>query len=230
MSPRPVLLIASLACLAACGRAPDWTGATCPRDESKGPLDFSVTVSPVETVVRRDVDLAGLAHIQGGSEHADGGKTQGLTVVEHRLGYKTGVAVTTNPFRRQTCAWMTSLKVDMTPGQVVIYVPSDYAEGSCEAREILAHERQHEEIHRRLLDKAAADMRAALANANRLPAPGTPVPVADRNEAERRFEKNVDEVLDPVYEDFKNALAREQAEIDTPQNYRLVTQRCDAWK
>ena len=227
---RGIFAFAVLACAAACGRGGLGPGATCGRDGIRTPLDFSVRVAPVETVVRRDVDLAGLVRVRGGSERSDGGKTQGLTVVEHRLGYKTGVALTTNPFQSRPCAWMSSLAVDMTPGQVTIYVPSEYAADSCEGREILSHERQHEEIHRRLLEKAAADVRAALAKADWLPTRGGAVPVADRAEAEKRFEAQVDKVIDPPYEAFKRDLQTEQAAIDTPENYRFVTSRCSGWK
>jgi hypothetical protein len=220
---------ASALLLAACGRAPSLR-APCAPDPSQPRPAFTVLVSSVPTAVRRDLDLAGVARVQGGSEHSDGGHTQGLTVVEHRLGYKTGVAVSEPLFRGPPCAYIASLSVDMTPGQVTIYVPSDYAPDSCEGVEILAHERQHEEIHRRLLAQAAADVRVALDRADGLPTLGRSVPVADRAEAERRFEKLIDGVVDPVYAGFKEELGREQAEIDTPENYARVTARCSGWK
>jgi hypothetical protein len=225
-----LLLSLAVFAAAACGRSPSATRASCAPDESLRRLDFNVTVSSVATAVRRDVDLAGLARVRGGYERADGGHTQGLTVVEHRLGYKTGVAVTEPMFGGRPCAWIASLSVDMTPGEVTIYVPSEYADASCEELEILAHERRHEEIHRRLLAQAAENMRAALAKADRLPTRGTPLPVANRAEAEKRFEAMVDRVIDPVYAGFKAELGREQAEIDTPENYARVTGRCSGWK
>ncbi len=216
--------------VAACGRGRGAARPACPASEARGPLNFTVSVSSVPTAVRRDLSLDEIARVQGGSERRDGGRTQGLTVVEHRLDYRTEVAVTTPPRGGPACAWIASLSVDMTPGQVTIYVPRDYAPDSCEAREILLHERRHEEIHRRLLAQAVEDERAALAKADRLPTRGTPIPVSDRAEADRRFEALLDRILDPVYDGFKNELELEQAAIDTPDSYRQVTARCSGWK
>lgn len=223
-------ILCLLASPAACGRGRDASRPPCASGDARRPLDFTVTVSSVPTVVRRDLSLDEIARVQGGTERRDGGRTQGLTVVEHRLDYRTEVAVTEASRGEPACAWIGALSVDMTPGQVTIYVPRDYAPDSCEAREILLHERRHEEIHRRLLAKAVEDERAALAKADRLPTRGAAIPVADRAEADRRFEALIDRIVDPVYDGFKTELEQEQAAIDTPESYREVMSRCSGWK
>lgn len=231
-TPLPLFAVLLAVGLSACDRvAPLLPNAGCPRDDSydRTPA-FEVTVASVPTVIRHDVDLAGLAKINGTEAVGPDGKLQGLTVVEHQLSYKTGIAVTWKPLGGDPCAWVDKLTVDITPKSVAIFVPSDYPQDSCEYDQILAHERQHEETHRDMLAETAEKMRKALAASDALPARGTPLEVADRTQAEARIEAAVDAITKPVYADFKTELARRQAIIDLPENYRWVTRRCSSWK
>ena len=219
-----VLLLAA----AACGRGPA-AGPACPHDLSleRSP-EFRVLVSSVPTAVRRDLDFAGLSRLAG--VETVGGKLEGLTVVDYRLAVRTDLELSRSRAGPQSCAWLKSLTVDLTPASIVIYVPRDYAPDSCESEEILAHERRHEEIHRRLLDEAAESVRRALSKFDRLPARGTPLAVSDRAEAGRRIDALVDGAVKPVYDDFQRELAKEQAVLDTPENYRWTSLRCPRWK
>ncbi|MDE2510098.1 MAG: hypothetical protein KGL74_03150 [Elusimicrobia bacterium] len=230
MRLRVFFAVAALAS-AACGRGPGSSGVACPHDLTRERLPpVEVVVSSVTAVVRRDLDLAQLARLPGTEALGPGGKIQGLTLAEHRLAYKTGIAVEPHLFGGPECAWIDHLTVNMTPTSITIYVPKDYPEDSCESEQVLAHERQHEEIHRDTLDEYAGEMRRALARADWLPARGTPLAVADRAEAERRIEEMVDKAAKPVYARFKETLAERQAVIDVPENYRWVSRRCANWK
>lgn len=193
-------------------------------------MPFTVLVSSVPTVVRRDLTIDALGRMRNADKLDGTGKLQGLTIVEHRLGYKTGVAMGQGFFKSRACAWLESLTVDLTPGEVAIYVPREYPEGSCEYTEVLRHERQHEDIHRRGLEEAADETRRALARAKWLPARGTPLEVADRPEAEKRLDGMVLRAIQPSYDRFKESLEKEQAVIDLPENYDQVTRRCRGWK
>lgn len=217
---------AALLLLAAC--APE--GPDCAGDPSAPPgTAFEVVVSSSPTVVRRDLGFAGISALRA-SGQAPGGKLQGLTVAEHRLAYKSSIALSRGFMRKRSCAWLESLAVDLSPESVVIYVPKEYAPGSCAGEEILKHESRHEEIHRDTLAEYAEKLRAALAGADWLPGRARPLPVADRAEGERRIEAMVDKVVNPVYEEFKAELDKRQAVIDLPENYRWTGQRCDDWK
>jgi hypothetical protein len=216
---------------AACGRRDSSSGPACPHDLALDRVPpVSVEVSSITTVVRRDLDLAGIAKLPGTEALGPGGKLQGLTVVEHRLAYKTGVALSDGYFGAPSCAWIDHLTVSLTPASMTIYVPREYPEESCESEQILAHERQHEEIHRDTLAEFAGEMRRAVAKADWLPARGTPLSVTDRAEAERRIEEMIDKATKPVYARFKEELAKRQAVIDVPENYRWVSRRCANWK
>ena len=230
MRPRPFLVLAVLAS-SACGRNSSFGGGpACPHDlERNRTADSSVVVSSIATVVRHDLSLEEVSRLPG-IETLGPGKLQGLTVVRHRLGYKTGIALTHPLFGGPRCAWIEKLTLDITPEKIEIFVPSEYPEDSCEYQQILAHERQHEDTHRDALAQAADDLRRALAKADYLPARGTPLAVADRPEAERRIEAMVDKFAKPVYDGFMETLKERQAVIDLPENYRWVARRCANWK
>lgn len=230
MRPPRILALAVLAA-AACGRGAPASGPACPHDETLGrEAPFEVVIASAPTRIRRDLDLAGLTRIQGAETLGPGGKLEGLTVVEHQLAYKTGIALSKPLFGGPACAWIDKLTVDLTPKSITIYVPSDYPEDGCESEQILAHERQHEDIHRDTLAEYADLMRRALGKADWLPARGTPLAVADRAEAERRVEEMVDKITKPVYGDFKEELKKRQAVLDVPENYNWVSLRCRHWK
>lgn len=228
---RLALLLPLAASLAACGSGsggPD-DGAVCAHDLSAPRVpDFEVTAGTTPTVVRRDVDMAGMQRLNGAE--TVGGKLQGLTEVEHRFGYRTQIALKPRLFKEKSCAWLEKVTVDLTPSEVTIFVPKEYDPDSCEYEEIMTHERQHEEIHRRLLQDEAADMRRALAKADYLPARGTPLAVYNRAEADARVEAMIEKNLRPSYAAFKEALAKENAVIDMPDNYKWTSLRCAHWK
>jgi hypothetical protein len=226
MRPPLTLALALLAAITGgCGLP---SGPPCPHDASyPSAAPFEVVISTVVTVVRRDLDLA---RLPGAETLGPEGKLQGVTVVEHRMTYKTGIAVSRHLFGGPACAWVADLTVDLTPASMTIYVPHEYPEDGCESEQILAHERQHEEIHRDTLAEYADAIRRALAKADWLPARGTPLAVADRAEAERRVEKMVDKATKPVYAEFQEELKKRQAVIDMPENYRWVSRRCAHWK
>ena len=231
MAPSRLLPLLALLAAAACGRASPQDGPACPHDEFLDrEVHFRVVISSVPTIVRRDLDLAALMRIHNTDKLGGTGELRGLTIVEHRLGYKTGIAVAKGFFKSRSCAWLDRLTVDLTPGEVTIFVPKEYAEGSCRDTEVLRHERLHEEMHRRGLEEAAGEMRRDLARARWLPARGTPLEVADRAEAERRLDGMVLKVIRPAYDRFKERLEKEQAVIDLPANYEWVTRRCPDWK
>lgn len=231
MRARPFFLVAVLG-LAACDQvSPLVGGPACPHDlDLARTADATVVLSTIPEIVRHDLTMDGVAHLPGTETLGPGGRLQGLTIVHHQLNYKTGIALTHPLFGGPRCAWVDKLTVDLTPGKIEIYVPSEYPEGSCEYDQILAHERLHEDTHRDALTRAADEMRRALAKADYLPARGTPLAVADRPEAERRIEEMVDKATKPVFAGFKEELIKRQAVIDLPENYRWTQQRCSNWK
>lgn len=213
--------------LAACAKPPEETGPACPHDPSvprEGAVTVQATIPPA--TLRHDLDLKALAVESQGT--VGFGRLQGLTEVEHRLDVRTLMSLA--PSRGRACVWLSKVTVDLTPGSVVIFVPKEYPEGSCEYDAVLEHERGHERVHRERLEKAAAEMRAGLDAARWLPLKGNPIEAADKAAAQAALEEKIRKVVHPAFEKFKWELTIAQAELDTPALYRWVTARCQDWK
>lgn len=217
-----VLLLA-----AGCGRGAPSGGSACPHDPR---FDRSrvirVRADDRPAVVRRDLDLAAIARESAGS--AGAGRTQGLTVVDNQLDFRT--LVRTETARGRSCVWFDEVAVDLTPRSVQIFVPREYPEGSCEDLAVLAHEREHERVHRERLAAAARDVERALTQARWLPARGNPLEAADGASAQAALEAKIRKVVTPVYEAYKADLGAAQAELDRPDLYQWVSKRCAGWK
>ena len=178
------------------------------------------------TILRRDLDLAGIAAESHGPTGA--GKPQGLTEVEHQLAFHT--LVNMEMARGRACVWFDEVHVDLTPASIQIFVPREYPEDSCEYLAVLAHEREHERVHQERLTAAVKEIEDALTAAKWLPAKGNPIEAADRAEAEAALNLKIRKVVTPVYERYKEELTTAQAELDKPALYQWVSKRCSGWK
>ena len=156
------------------------------------------------------------------------GRSQGLTVVESRLGYTSEVH--SQKENGRLCVWMEAVGVDLTPASVEIIIPSEYPEGSCEYDAILLHEREHERVYQERVAAAVAEIRGALISAKWLPARGNPVEAADQASAEVALNAKIHKVVDPAYANYKEELGAAQAELDKPALYQWVSKRCSGWK
>ncbi len=213
--------------LSACGRREAEIGAVCPHDpafDRSGLIKVRADVPPA--VLRRDLDLAGLEAESRGS--VGSGRQQGLTEVEHQLAFRTRVNMETA--RGRACVWFDEVKVDLTPASIQIFVPREYADGTCEYDAVLAHEREHERVHRERLTAAAAEIKEALASAKWLPARGNPLETHDRASAEAELNAKIRKVVTPAYDKYKEDLATAQADLDRPELYQWVSKRCAGWK
>lgn len=212
--------------LAACGKSEPGDGSACPHQPGADRSDFiRVTGGFPPTVLRRDLDLAGLAVESGG---VSGARPQGLTSVGHQLRFRSLVNAETA--RGRTCVWFDQVTVDLTPSSVQIFIPTEYPDGSCEYDAILVHEREHERVHRESLTAAAAEIHAALQAATWLPARGNPLETGDRDAAQAELETKIRRVVEPVYASYKEKLALAQADLDRPDLYQWVSKRCSGWK
>lgn len=178
------------------------------------------------TVLRRDLSLAELAAESRGA--AGAGKQQGLTEVEHQLAFNTLVNMETA--RGRACVWFDEVRVDLTPASIQIFVPREYREGSCEDLAVLAHEREHERVHREHLSAAVKSVEEALTSAKWLPSRGNPLEAEDRASAEAALNAKIRKIVTPVYEKYKKDLTAAQAELDKPELYQWVSKRCSGWK
>jgi len=225
MRPAAALLLL----LAACGRGggDSHSESACPHDPS---FDRSKVVRVKAefppAVLRRDLDLDALAKESEGSGVE--GRTQGLTLVDSQLTFRTLVKAET--VRGRACVWFDQVIVDLTPASVQIFVPREYPEDTCEYQAVMAHERDHERVHQERLTAAAQEIEAALASARWLPARGNPLETGDRASVEAALTDKIKKVVAPVYAKYKEDLRLAQAELDRPDLYQWTTKRCSGWK
>lgn len=222
----PAAVLAA-ALLAACSR-PSAEGPACPHE---GVPDraavVSVTHAPLKASLRRDLSLAELARL---GEGVGSGRLQGLTVVEHSFERKWTRTITSSRKSGRYCVWLTKLTVDLTPAKAEVFVPREYADGSCEHDEVLKHERDHEDAHRESLAEFSSRLAASFASADWLPVAGAPLEVAGDEEADQRLDAAFDRIFAPERARFLEQLHKRNAVLDLPDNYRWVTARCKGWK
>ncbi len=102
----------------------------------------------------------------------------GLTLADFRVNSTTRSEATRWGPDGRVCAWIGGVVVNLTPASLRIYIPKEYRPNSCESRQLLLHEMEHERLFRLGLERAVEKMRFALAHARDLPGPLTPVDAA----------------------------------------------------
>jgi len=224
---RPVLLAALLAPAAA--GAPPGSVEACLESAALQPRTvFDVVVSSYPTLIERRLNIVEVNRLRPKNPPP---KTiaHGVSVADYRLNYTVKSEATCWKPGGHACAWLGSVVVDLTPADIRIYIPKEYKASSCEAKQLLKHEMQHERLHRSELLKAVERMRAALAQAKNLPGPLTPINASSPEEAYARLRKMVDAVVRPIYEDFLKDIEKKQESLDNPDEYRRLGDACSGW-
>lgn len=203
-------------------------GPACPHEGAPDRASVvSVSYRPLRAALRRDLSLSQIAAL---GEGVGPGRAQGLTIVEHAFERKWSRTVSSSRKPGRMCVWLTRLSVDLTPSKAEIYVPREYADGSCEEAEVARHEREHEAAHRASLEEFVGRLSRDLKAADWLPVEGAPLEVADEKEADRRLDAAFEKLFVPARDAFLEALRRRNEVLDLPENYRWVTSRCDGWR
>jgi hypothetical protein len=153
----------------------------------------------------------------------------GLTVGGHELKTDFRMSGAQRSGSSGICAWVENLTITFDYDELEVYVSSDYADGTCEAKQILLHEMDHVNVHRRTYarHKAALERRIRAVG---LPSPAFPGWYRNMTEAQRTVSALLRRVTESEYESFKRDLTAGNGKLDTPQNYRAVQSRCSHWK
>ncbi|MFI5361868.1 MAG: hypothetical protein ACHQ49_07855 [Elusimicrobiota bacterium] len=190
---------------------------------------FDVVVGTYPTVVERRLaigEINGIRPVRLPPQAI----AHGLSIADYRLRYHVKSEATCWEPGGHACVWLGSVVVNLTPDSIRIYIPKEYPADGCESKALLLHEREHERLHRRGIERAAEAMRAALSRAKNLPGPLTPIGAANPDDAYARLKTLVDKVVRPIFEDFLRASQAEQDALDTPATYRRLGAACSGWK
>jgi hypothetical protein len=190
---------------------------------------FEVLVGTYPTVVDRGLSLAEINRLHRKNAPPKG-VVHGYSLANYRLRYTTRSQSTHWPFGGRACAWLGSVVVDLTPEGISVYIPREYAPDSCESRQLLAHEMEHERLHRAKLEEIAKRMRRLLTRAQGLPGPSEPVTAKSPKEAYGLLQSTVDKEVRPLYEEFLEAIELDQRGLDDSEHYRRLGESCSGWK
>jgi len=167
-----------------------------------------------------------LAHDQPGSEHFH---VYGLT----QAGYSTSTLYKVNWskkwFKDEYKMWVEDLRVEFTYDTLNVYVSNAYPEGGCEYQATMDHEKQHVEVHRRIYQEYQKILRDTVGESKAIPLPSSPIQVDSILEGKKKIGETISSVIDPVFDQFKDALQAEQGKLDTPDNYSALKQQCQHW-
>lgn len=125
--------------------------------------------------------------------------------------------------------WVENLRVEFTYDTLNVYVTSAYPEASCEYQSTLDHENQHVAVHRQVYTQYQKVFQDAVGSAQGIPLASHPLAVESVAEGKKRISEIISAVLDPPFDQFKEAIQTEQSRLDTPENYALLKRQCQNW-
>ncbi len=174
------------------------------------------------------LDTAGIREIVGDLRGYVAGPWHlplGLTVTELGMGFETEFYVRKSQAAGY-CVALALAKVTVGYRDLRVYISSDYADGTCEFDAILAHEREHLQINREVLEAYKARFQEVLRRVRR----GKRVVFVHRKSAARSaYILHLRRQFKPLVAEMQAVRARKNGAIDTKENYRRVLAPCDNW-
>ena len=187
---------------------------------------FRVLATTVPNEIRHDLGLREIALLPGatGSDL----RIQGLTTIRHAVATHTRFETATRSLFVK--AWFDDVIVVVSISSVIIHIPLEYPEGSCEYEAVLAHEREHGKLARENAADLAGEIEAEISWATGLPTRKNPMESPDHTAVEDILKASISRITDPIYERYELDEKREQAALDRPDPYNAVYRKCRDWK
>jgi hypothetical protein len=156
-------------------------------------------------------------------------RVYGITEAQYKLDAVYEFNWSKRWFKEEYAMWVENLQVEFSYNTLNVYVTNNYAEGSCEYQESLAHENQHVAIHRRVYGEYQQVLKDVVGRSTAIPLKGRPITVPTVQRGKEVIGKIINGVTDPVFERFKQALTEQQAVIDSKASYTELRERCHHW-
>ena len=142
---------------------PAWAN---PLDECSSSRDIPVSVTVRFDNPTYDYNY-GIPAIQGMMSEADHHIQEtialGLTRYEPTIGLSLPIVGIALP-SKLVCAHVEKVDIDISYGQVTVFVANEIPQGSCGFREIMAHEQKHIDVNRQVLNEYAPRIKASVKN------------------------------------------------------------------
>lgn len=111
----------------------------------------------------------------------------------------------------------------------VIVIASNFKEGSCEYREVFAHEQRHVRTTRKFLRQFAPKLRKEVREIIKTTRTHAVVSQSKVDKAQESIQRPIETRLAAFQNKIFPILRSRQAEIDTPEEYARVAAQCDNW-
>lgn len=199
--------------------------ATCPPPgfPAQAPT-IGLTTQLAEPQLFNEVDRRGLTAQAGNSLKGDKLEA-GLTRTETEFRLVPTVTWIAMPGERH-CLALARIEASWIQTKVRVDVAREYKPGSCQYREVKAHEMEHVRLTRERFQAQVPRLELAL---RQLLADTPPMVVTDPEQAANRLTERLMARLQPLLAEFKAETGRANAAIDTPESYRAVSARCENW-
>lgn len=199
-----------------------------PCSPPKSAAKVSLHLEPGQPQYVYDLDTAGIRNVVSDIRGYVAGPWHlplGLTMTELGVRFETRFFVH-KPQGGGYCVALAEAEVTVGFSALRVYISSNYAEGSCEFDAIMAHEQEHVQANREVIEDYKARFRALL----RLMRRGKKVIFVHRKTATRSaYILHLRHQFEPLVAEMKAALARRNSGIDTKENYQRVLAQCDNW-
>ena len=144
------------------------------------------------------------------------------TAYKHSL----ATSIQSQTFRGRTCHYLRAVTLKFEVRPIKVYIAKEHRPGSCAYNVVRDHEDEHVRIFRSSLDEYLPLLEAKLEDTAWTIKPSS-APSGSR--AINQFLATLQKAVDPILNQMEQRMRRRHAEIDTPENYRMLSAQCDDW-
>lgn len=149
----------------------------------------------------------------------------GLTVADENYHLKTGTKIY-QLGRDRYCAILERAELFIGYRNIDVYISNKYKPGSCEYESIMNHENIHVQIFRDTLYKHSQGIEKAVRKfSNQI----GPVYLRSADAAANKLQTLLDAKIRPLFKRMSDDISRQNARIDTKENYRREQAMCSNW-
>lgn len=124
------------------------------------------------------------------------------------------------------CARLTAVEAQLGYDRFAVFVANQFPPGTCPYSSITEHERRHVAVFRQTLDTYFPRVKHRLERAAYALAP---IHAATPDAAAARLQDRLSATVDPLFHEMNRTLDRDNAKLDTKEQYSQEQKRCTHW-
>ncbi len=201
----------------------------------KTPIDCSslLKISPVVAVFTDKVPIT-TVHIESGEniqkmvddahENFPGTQWKSKTIAE--FDFKSAFGIAFDPVPGNQCFFIKTVEINFGIQKHDIYIPSEYAVGSCPYQALMDHEMMHVQANAQLVQDYASYIDIALRDWVKTL---EPIVANSPEEASDMISEKVGKLVDPILDSFSKTQQFRAREINARMSYEKNQDRCRDW-